>query len=392
MATTKSRADEPAPTPLRAPSCAITCAADEGLKAQSKTWNQIAVAGAFRGHSAGAFEFTTRVFRELIANLAAQSNGAVAVDYEHTSETLEGSVAQAGAPAVAWVTALELRADGRELWGLFEWVDGQAVEYVRAGRYRYLSPAIVFHARDRVTGKPVGAAMSSVALTNNPFLLHMQPLAASARAEPETTTMADTQNTAQPDALASELAALKAERDKLAADNAALAKSHAETKATNEKLQAEQAAALRRDALETVAALTAAGAITGDEAIDAAVELYLSARPTFAKLYGAQLAALRKPAGKAAELTARFPGLAALSAPPRASAEVAALLKGSVSAEQAGPKDNAGSKGPVDTTVMPYGDAIEAVAANLRAKNKDLNEVDSYRQASALLKQHGRTG
>lgn len=387
MAKTTKRAAEPAPMLARAPSAAITCAADPDLKAQSKTWNQVAVAGAFKGHRAGEFAFTPQVFAQLLTNLAEQSNGAVPVDYEHTSETLEGSVAQAGAPAVAWVTALEVRADGRELWGLFEWVDPQAVEYVRAGRYRYLSPAIVFNARDRVTGKPIGAVMSSVAITNNPFLLGMTPLAAShhAATDEDTTTMADTQTPAQPDALASELAALKAERDKLAADHAAL-------KAAHEALAAEQRAALRREALETVAALSAAGAIEGDDAVDAAVELYLTARGTFAKLYGARLDALRKPAGKAAELSARFPGLAALSAPPRASAEVAALLKGAVAAEPTAPKDHAGSKGPIDTTVMPYGQAIEAVAANLRAKDKDLSEIDSYRQASAVLAKHGRVG
>jgi phage I-like protein len=380
------RADEPAPTPMRAPSCAITCAADADLKPQSKTWNQIAVAGAFKGHRAGAFEFTAQVFRELIANLAAQSNGAIAVDYEHTSETLEGSVAQAGAPAVAWVTQLEVRADGRELWGLFEWVDAQAVEYVRAGRYRYLSPAIVFNARDRVTGKPVGAAMSSVAITNNPFLLHMQPLAASARAETETTTMADTQTTAQPDALASELAALKAEREKLAAEHATLKTAHDKLAAEHSKLTAAQTAALKSEAVVTVAALAKAGALEGDTAINAAAGLYVSDRATFDALYGAKLKALCEAAPEAL-LAARFPGLATTPAAPQPSDLVAQLLK-----TQVAPQGGTAAKGPIDTTVLPYDAALELVATKLRAENKELGEVESYRQASVVLKQHGRTG
>ncbi len=383
MTNTTKRDAGPAPATLRAPSCAITCAADEGLRPASKTWNQVAVAGAFKGHRGGAFEFTAQVFAELMTNLARAANGAVAVDYEHTSETMEGGVAQGGAPAVAWVTALEVRADGRELWGLFEWVDAQAVEYVRAGRYRYLSPALVFNARDRVTGKPIGAALSSVAITNNPFLLGMQPLAATAHAPTEEDSpMAEPQTAAPADsALASELAAVKAERDKLATEHAALKSAHA-------ALETAQAASLKNEALETVAALSAAGAIEGDDAIEAAVELFLTSRKTFGKLYGAQIAALRAPAGKGAALSARFPGLAALTAPPRASDEVRALLKSHVAAPPAGKP----SDGPIDTTVLPYDEAIELVATKLRADNKDLDLATSYGDASRILKQHGRTG
>ena len=145
------------------------------------TWNQIAREAEFLGHGQGPVKFTREVFAEIVRNFAANGNGEVPLDYEHTSERLPENVAVVGVPAPGWITKVEIRNGGRELWALFKWVDADAVRYVREARYKYVSPAINFKSRDKVTGRPAGARLTSVALTNHPFIEGMQPLAADDR-------------------------------------------------------------------------------------------------------------------------------------------------------------------------------------------------------------------
>ena len=164
---------------MRGEGLPIVCA-DGALAAAvgTKTWNQVARYGDFAGHPQGPFRFDAKTFAEIVTNFNATANRRVPVDYEHTSEVHPENVAQEGIPAKAWVVDLDDRGDAG-LWGLFEWVDAKAVSYVRAGQYRYLSPAVVFGARSKETGKPIGARLTSVALTNHPFLDGMAPVTAS---------------------------------------------------------------------------------------------------------------------------------------------------------------------------------------------------------------------
>ena len=157
----------------------ITCR--DAARVGHRTWNQIARYGEFRAHPQGPFRFSAREFREIVANFRALKNGRVPVDYEHTSERHPENVAQQGVPAVAWVVALDDRGDAG-LWAEFEWVDPRAVEYVRSGQYLYLSPAVQFASRDKETNTERGARLTSVALTNHPFLDGMAPVTASATA------------------------------------------------------------------------------------------------------------------------------------------------------------------------------------------------------------------
>lgn len=164
-------------------SATVTCRGESfELAAKSadekQVWIQVAKPGKFSGHVAGAFEMNARTFAEIIHNFSAQKNRAIPIDFEHASEQAptSGSIPTMGAPAQGWITKLELRADGN-LWGLCSWGD-LAKKYIRAGQYKFLSPAIVFGSKDRVTGKTIGARLSSVALTNSPFLDGMQPIAA----------------------------------------------------------------------------------------------------------------------------------------------------------------------------------------------------------------------
>jgi hypothetical protein len=162
---------------IRAPGLAILLAENALPEVGHTTWNQVARFGEWRGHQAGPFAFTAETFAEIITNFEATENRRIPVDYEHLSEVLPKNAAQEGVPAVAWIVALEARGD--ELWAAFEWVDAQAVEYVRAKKYLYLSPSAIFDAVDRVTGQRCGARLTSAALTNHPFLDGMAPLVAS---------------------------------------------------------------------------------------------------------------------------------------------------------------------------------------------------------------------
>jgi phage I-like protein len=140
-------------------------------------WNQIAKPGTFRGHGSGPFQLDAKVFDEIIRNFKADGKP-VQIDFEHASEMepTEGTIPESGAPAQGWIH--DLKVEGGNLYGLVEWLE-PARGYIKANKYKYFSPAIRFNSKDRVTGQPVGARLTSGAITNGPFLVHMAPLAAS---------------------------------------------------------------------------------------------------------------------------------------------------------------------------------------------------------------------
>lgn len=146
--------------------------------ADGPVWNQLAVKGAWKGHPQGPFVIDSQTLSDIVRNFNATQNRDVPIDYEHASEQdpTSGSIPQGGAVATGHIKALEIR--NGELWGLVEWTD-KAKEQIRAGEYKYFSPAIRFNAKDRVTGARIGAVLSSGALTNKPFLDGMAAMAAS---------------------------------------------------------------------------------------------------------------------------------------------------------------------------------------------------------------------
>jgi hypothetical protein len=150
---------------------------------EGPVWIQIAKQGAFAGHAAGPFKLDVSTFSEIIHNFKSTTNRAIPIDYEHASEQdpTQGSIPTSGAPAQGWIRDLKIE-DGN-LWGKVEWLP-QARDQIRAGAYKFLSPAIRFDSKDRVTGKPIGARLTSAALTNMPFLDGMEPLAAKDAAAP----------------------------------------------------------------------------------------------------------------------------------------------------------------------------------------------------------------
>jgi len=138
-------------------------------------WIQVAKSGSF--YKGDHFELNESVFGQIVQNFNATVNHEVPVDFEHATEqqASEGSIPSEGAPAQGWVK--QLRVQNGNLYGLVEWGD-LAREYIRGKKYKYISPAIVLQARDRNSGKPIGARLTSVALTNKPFLDGMLPVAA----------------------------------------------------------------------------------------------------------------------------------------------------------------------------------------------------------------------
>lgn len=107
----------------------------------------------------------------VIAAFAARKTPPV-VDYEH--QTLHKETNGQPAPAAAWMRALQWRDSG--LWATVE-LTARAAELIRGGEYLYVSP--VFH-YDPVTGAVLAIEMA--ALTNNPAIDDMAPLALRAAA------------------------------------------------------------------------------------------------------------------------------------------------------------------------------------------------------------------
>lgn len=156
----------------------VLLAADTQPQTDSKgVWIQLAKSGTFRGHSAGPFTLDGKVFSDIVRNFKASANKRIPIDFEHASESdaTDGSIPHTGAPAQGWILDLDNR--GEELWGLVQWLE-PARTYVKEEKYKFFSPAIRFGSKDRVTGAPIGARMSSGALTNNPFLDGMKPMVA----------------------------------------------------------------------------------------------------------------------------------------------------------------------------------------------------------------------
>lgn len=202
---------------------------------------QLAKCGDFKNHSSGPFSLNPDIFTQICANFARYKND-VPMDYEHASESPEqGGVFQRGAACVGWIVGVENRGD-EGLFGAVEWVDPEAVGYIRTGKYRYLSPAIIFGATDPETGQGIGALLVSAALTNRPYLDGMLPVAASGLntttiepaadkpvADKESTTMANV--TSEQNPMIEELGALKMKHEQLMKEHAEFVDQHSKLKA-----------------------------------------------------------------------------------------------------------------------------------------------------------------
>jgi Mu-like prophage I protein len=149
----------------------------------------------------GAREFaiTRQDLESIVRNFQYRQNGEINVDYDHASEMPEvaagGPIPSAG--RIVRIDAPEILKSGNGkpeagngegpdsrlpasnsrhiLYGWYE-PTARARQLIAQREYRYISPAIDWGARSKRTGRPLGATLSSVALTNRPFLEEMPPL------------------------------------------------------------------------------------------------------------------------------------------------------------------------------------------------------------------------
>lgn len=189
--------------PCRGP-CVLLDADVSAVPAEGETnkpkWLQAAYEGRFKGHWMGEFEFTRKIFEQIVANfhghpryvagaeqgtaeeIAASKFDLVQFDFHHASEMdpTNGDIAVTGAPAQGWVMDAAVRngPDGKaQLWLYSRFLE-PAATYLAEKRYKWVSVSVDFAGRDLVTNEPIGAVLTSIALTNRPFLQELPSIAA----------------------------------------------------------------------------------------------------------------------------------------------------------------------------------------------------------------------
>jgi phage I-like protein len=130
----------------------------------------IAVTGKWK-QGTREFEITREDLGKMVANFEKRQNGEINVDYDHASEMTD--VARGG-PIPSAGRILKMRSNGA-LYAGIEFT-ARALELIRNKEYRYVSPAIDWSATDKQTGNPQGTTLTSLALTNRPFLEELPPI------------------------------------------------------------------------------------------------------------------------------------------------------------------------------------------------------------------------
>lgn len=167
---------------------ALTADAGDG-----PVWVQVAAENKYLGHPAAKkLDWDRAFFETLVANFRRHpwySPGpdgigvkkVIPYDYEHVSEMdpRAGSIPLTGTPAAGWIFELEVRdgEGGAELWALSSFRD-DVREQIRAGGYATTSVAVDPNFVDPVSAEKLGPTLTSVALTNKPFIQGMEPIAA----------------------------------------------------------------------------------------------------------------------------------------------------------------------------------------------------------------------
>ncbi|HZL96181.1 MAG TPA: phage protease, partial [Vicinamibacterales bacterium] len=201
----KSKAKTTAAARLcRGPCVALSAGTDsaEGESSAPKPrWLEAAYTGHFKGHWMGEFEFTRKTFEQIVSNLQkhpafvagtekltpdeiqTRKLGVVQFDFHHASEMhpTDGDIAVNGAPAQGWVLDAKIQdgEDGKSHLWVYAYFMEPAATYIAQNQYKWVSVSVDFNGPDPETGEPIGAVLTSVALTNHPFLRELPPIAAS---------------------------------------------------------------------------------------------------------------------------------------------------------------------------------------------------------------------
>mgnify|MGYP001146154333 CR=1 FL=1 len=139
----------------------------------SQSWAQVLRAGHFVHSAYGEFDVTPDDLASMVANFQSgvrpKAPTRLVVDYDHGELT---------GRAAGWVTDLEVRAGGTELWAQVEWTD-EAAEAIRRREYQFTSAEFAWAYQDKGDGTDRGPTLLAMAITNRPFVEGMQPLALS---------------------------------------------------------------------------------------------------------------------------------------------------------------------------------------------------------------------
>src|SRR5439155_4441100 len=159
----------------------------QAIRRGGKEFYEIPIALTGRWVKGGReFSITSDDLAAMARNFEKRKNDQVVIDYEHASEAPE--VALGGpVPAAGWIHELSLvpgpssfvKDNGQRtrdtLTALVEWTK-EAFGLIKSGAYRFFSPSIDWNYRDKATGEPQGATLTSGALTNHPFLEELPPI------------------------------------------------------------------------------------------------------------------------------------------------------------------------------------------------------------------------
>lgn len=139
-----------------------------GEKSQVPNQVQVLRVGKFNHPTYGAFEITTQTLAEMKSNFDLKVRGVdMAFDYFHESDK----------EAAGWVTSLELRENGLELWATVEWTP-KAQQKLAERELRYFSPDFTFSWTDPEKNVAFDNVLFGGGLTNRPFVKEMTAIVA----------------------------------------------------------------------------------------------------------------------------------------------------------------------------------------------------------------------
>ncbi len=166
---TQTRDAAPAPPRSELPFTALAASRGEPVREFLLIpFGEIAVERPLVG---GSFVFT-RAHAESAARWFEQLGRKLAIDYEHQSFERCNPRGDGLKPAAGWIGGLAVRDDG--LWAVeVTWTE-RASALLGSGEYKYFSPVIFWTDEDHTDV----AALGPVALTNDPAMRGVQPLAA----------------------------------------------------------------------------------------------------------------------------------------------------------------------------------------------------------------------
>lgn len=129
----------------------------------TSAWMLLVPAGSFEARDGRKFVSGSQAEMQAIVARTRQYHGTtdIVVDYDHQSVFGAKDGVGGTARAAGWIKQLEVRGDG--IWGRIEWTPA-ALEAIRAGEYRYLSPVIPHRKDGRII------IILNAALTNTPAL------------------------------------------------------------------------------------------------------------------------------------------------------------------------------------------------------------------------------